>query len=152
VRTIGIRAKPSAFTFAIFDTTENRIVNVESVLVPAALNVPDALRYVRSTVLDILREYEATRGCIRVTEPSARSPDTRRIQMEGVIQESFASSSLGAYFVGHISSISARVGFPRSDFKLFVSGEKPFTEVENWDEFSPEERETIFAALGAVNA
>ncbi len=126
MRTIGIRAKPRAFTFAIFDTDENRVLNVEDVLIPEALHVPDALRYVRSTVLDLLREYQVTHGCIREAEPSAQAPNIRRIQIEGVIQESFASSALEAYFVGQISSISARLEIPRSDFKLYVSGEKTF--------------------------
>ena len=56
------------------------------------------------------------------------------------------------YFVGQISSISARIGFPRSDFKQFVAGEKNFDQVENWKGFEPEEREAILAALGARNA
>jgi hypothetical protein len=152
VRTIGIRARPSAFTFAIFDSEEDRVVNVESILIPEALDVPESLRYVRNTVLDLLREYRVTRGCIRETESSAQSPNVRRIQIEGVIQESFASSSLKAYFVGQISSISARVGIERSDFKILVSGEKAFPRISNWATFDAEEREAILAAVGAISA
>jgi hypothetical protein len=152
VRTIGIRAKPSAFTFAIFDVDANCVVNVETVLVPEALYVPDALRYVRSTVLDLLREYGITKGCIRAAEPSARAPNLRRIQIEGVIQESFASSTLQAYFVGHISSISSRLGIPRVDFKQYVSGERNYEPIENWTQLGLEDREAVLAAIGARNA
>lgn len=151
MRTIGIRAKPRAFTFAIFDTDENRVLNVEDVLIPEALHVPDALRYVRSTVLDLLREYRVTHGCIREAEPSAQAPNVRRIQVEGVIQESFASSTLKAYFVGQISSISARLEIPRSDFKLYVTGAKTFA-FGDWKELSPEGREAVLAAIGARRA
>jgi hypothetical protein len=152
LRTIGIRAKPAAFTFAVFDTSEGRIVNVETISIPQALYRPDALRYVRTTVLDLLREYGTTQGCIRETEPAAQAPSTARLQIEAVVQESFASSNLTKYFVGQISSISARVGIPRTDFKPLVSGEKVFDRVENWDEFSAEEREAILSAIGAANA
>lgn len=152
MRTIGIRAKPAAFTFAVFDSGENRFVNVETISIPQALYRPDALRYVRTTVLDVLREYSITQGCIRETEPAAQAVSIERVQIEAVIQESFASSNLKKYFVGQISSISARVGIPRTDFKLFVSGQKQFESVEAWAEFSDEEREAILSAIGAVNA
>jgi hypothetical protein len=141
-----------AFTFAIFDSGENRIVNVEVISIPRALHRPDALRYVRTTVLDILREYDITQGCVRETEPAAQAVNIDRVQIEAVIQESFASSNLRKYFIGQISSISARVGFPRTDFKLLVSGEKDFALVENWSQFSAEEREAILSAVGASNA
>jgi hypothetical protein len=152
VRTIGIRASPTAVTFAVFDADEDRVVNVETIQIPAALDVPDSLRYVRSTVLDLLREYGVTKACIRETEALAQTPDLRRVQIEAVIQESFASSTLRAYFVGQIASISARVGCERADFKLLVSGEKDFDPIENWGEFGKEEREAILAALGARDA
>lgn len=152
MRTIGIRARPAAFTFAVFDAGESRILNVETISIPQALYRPDALRYVRTTVLDLLREYGTTQGCIRETEPSAQAVSIERVQIEAVIQESFASSNLTKYFVGQISSITARVGIPRIDFKLLVSGEKVFDRVENWHEFSPEEREAILSAIGAANA
>jgi hypothetical protein len=152
MRTIGIRAKPAAFTFAVFDVSESRIVNVETISIPQALYRPDALRYVRTTVLDLLREYDATQGCIRETEPTAHATNIERVQIEAVVQESFASSNLTKYFVGQISSISARVGIPRTDFKLLVSGEKAFDRVKNWAQFSVEEREAILSAIGAANA
>jgi hypothetical protein len=55
--TIGIRAAPSAVTFAVIDTDKNVVINVEKIRIPAAFETPDALKYIRSTLLDILREY-----------------------------------------------------------------------------------------------
>ncbi len=109
MRTIGIRAAPSVVTFAVIDTDDNSVVNVEKIKIPAAFETPDALKYVRSNLLDILREYDVERAGIRVTESSADGTSVERIQIEGVIQEAFASSDLKAYYVGQISSISARV-------------------------------------------
>lgn len=107
--TIGIRAGPGAVTFAVIDTKDNSVINVEKIKIPAAFERPDALKYVRSNLLDILREYHVEQAGIRVTE-SVADASTERIQLEGVIQEAFASSELKAYYVGQISSISARLG------------------------------------------
>jgi Holliday junction resolvasome RuvABC endonuclease subunit len=151
MRTIGIRAAPSAVTFAVIDTDDNSVVNVEKIKIPAAFETPDALKYVRSNLLDILREYEVERAGIRVTESSADGTSVERIQIEGVIQEAFASSDLKAYYVGQISSISARVGIDRARFKPMVAGEDD-PGVENWDKMTKEAREAILCAIGAKNA
>jgi hypothetical protein len=150
MRTIGIRAAPKIVTFVIYDPDIPKIINVEDIKVPLAFTTPDALKYIRNNLLDILREYQVSRAGIRVTEPSAQKTSIERIQIEGVIQEAFASSSLGYYYVGQISSISARIGIQRSDFKKYIDGSLDFEEVENWNSFSPNQKEAVFCALGAV--
>ena len=89
VITIGIRAAPGAVTFAVIDTDDNSVINIEKIKIPAAFEPPDALKYVRSNLLDILREYHVERAGIRVTE-SVADGSTARIQLEGVVQEAFA--------------------------------------------------------------
>jgi hypothetical protein len=149
--TIGIRAAPKVVTFAVYDSESCEVINVEHIKIPAAFATPDALKYVRSNLLDVLREFNVSQAGIRAAEPSAQSPSIGRIQIEGVIQETFASSNLAAYYVGHISSISARIGIQRSEFKPLISGDGDFG-VENWDKMSSEEREAVLCAVGAVNA
>jgi hypothetical protein len=149
--TIGIRAAPRVVTFAVYDSESRGVVNVEEIKIPAAFSVPDALKYLRSNLLDILREFKIAKAGIRASEPNAQNPSIERIQIEGVIQETFASSDLEAYYVGHISSISARIGIQRTEFKPLVAGEKEF-DVENWDKMSSAEREAVLCAVGAVNA
>jgi len=148
--TIGIRVAPTAVTFAIYDSERASVINVEEIKIPAAFSTPEALKYVRSNLLDVLREYKVAKAGIRASEPSAQSISIERIQIEGVVQESFASSELTSYFVGHISSISSRLGIPRNDFKPFVSGEKEYP-IEKWAEMTQIEREAILCAIGAVN-
>jgi Holliday junction resolvasome RuvABC endonuclease subunit len=150
--TLGIRAKPDSITFAIIDIGVSNIVNVETVKIPKALPNPEALKYLRNTILDILREYKVERAGIRITESNAQQLNIRRLQIEGVIQEAFASSDLDAYFCGQISSISARLGFDRSYFKPYVDGDRRYEEVENWASLSKEEREAVLTALGAEHA
>jgi hypothetical protein len=74
------------------------------------------------------------------------------LQIEGVIQEAFASSSLESYYCGQISSISSRLGIERTNFKKFVSGELNYEAVENWSDLDSIQREATLAALGAINA
>jgi hypothetical protein len=149
MKSIGIRVSPSKITFVVFDKDSQSIVNVEALRIPIAFETPDALKYVRSNLLDILREYEVSYAGVRVTEPNAQSMNISRIQLEGVIQEAFASSQLKGYYVGQISSISARLGIPRTDFKLYVQGTKSWN-VEGWGSLDVEAREAMLCAIGAV--
>jgi hypothetical protein len=67
LQTIGIRAAPTVVTFAVYDSSNDEIINVEDILIPKAFAVPEALKYVRNNLLDVLREFEINRAGIRVT-------------------------------------------------------------------------------------
>jgi hypothetical protein len=149
--TIGIRAAPTAVTFVIYDSDAQQVINVEEIKIPAAFSTPEGLKYLRSNLLDVLREYKVVNAGIRVTEPTAQSPSIERAQIEGVIQEAFASSELAAYYVGQISSISKRIGIPRERFKPLVAGEEEY-DLENWGQMKKEQREAVLCAIGAVYA
>lgn len=149
--TIGIRVAPTFVVFAIFDTETSVVQTVEKIVVPAAFEPPDALKYVRSNLLDILREYEVEKAGLRTTEPSAQAKNIARIQLEGVILEAFASSDLKAYYIGHVSSIAAKVGIERNQFKPMIENRQS-PNIENWDAMKKEEREAILCAKGAEHA
>lgn len=151
MRTIGIRVAPKAVTFVVYDSEEDSVLNVEDIRIPIAFATPDALKYVRNNLLDILREYEIERAGIRVTEPSAQTTSIDRIQLEGVIQEAFASSNLLDYYVGQISSISKKLGIQRTDFKRYIEGELSW-DVENWEALNDKQREALLCAIGASRA
>jgi len=148
--TIGIRAAPKVVTFAIYDTDEEAILNVEEIKIPAAFDTPAALKYVRSNLLDVLREYQVERAGVRITEGTA-TPNVERVQIEGVIQEAFASSELQSYYVGQIASMAKRLGIERERIKPLVNGEEDIG-IENWKKMGKEEREAILCAIGAKNA
>lgn len=150
--TMGIRVKPGEVTFAVYDVGTQAIANVETIKIPKALPTPDALKYVRNNILDVIREYGIDRAGLRITESTAKSLNISRIEIEGVIKEAFASSTLQDYYCGQIATIAAKVGIPRAEFKPYVTGERNFERVENWEELSPEAREAVFAALGASHA
>ena len=147
--TIGIRAAPTEVTFAVFDSEARSVVNVERIVVPSAFHWPEALKYVRSNLLDVLREYRVERAGIRLTETNAQSLNIQRIQIEGVIQEAFASSDLSGYYEGAIATIAARVGMERAAFKKMVEGANDL-EIANWDAMDEKKREAILTAMGAA--
>ncbi|WP_298921735.1 hypothetical protein [uncultured Roseobacter sp.] len=146
--TIGIRARPSSVVYAVVDTADGNIVNLDEIVVPLAFDTPDALKYVRSNFLDIIREYDVQQAGIRATEPNSQRMNIQRLQIEGVIIEAFASSPLKGYYVGHISSIASRLGRTRTDLKPMIDGDIAF-DVDDWENMSKEEREAVLCALGA---
>ena len=152
MNTLGIRVKSSSVIIVIYDFEHNSIVNVEEIKIPKALSIPEALKYVRNTILDILREFQINKAGLRIVESYSQTLSLRRIEIEGVIQEAFASSMLAAYFCGQISTIAAKLKIPRADFKRYVDGVKDYEGVENWANHNKNEKEAILTALGAVNA
>lgn len=149
--TIGFRAGTKTVTFAVYNTIDQEVINIEDLRIPAAFAVPDALKYVRSNILDIMREYDVKQAGIRTTEPFAKTTREFRIQVEGVIQEAFASSSLERYFAGHMAIISTILNIDKTDFKPIVEGRNHF-DIEGWDLMTKEHREAVLSAIGAVNA
>lgn len=146
---IGLRVEPKKITFAIIDIEENEILNIEKLIVPISLDVPEQLKYIRLNLLDIIREYDVNVAGIRIIESNARTLNVERIQIEGVIQEAFASSSIEKYFIGQISSISAKLGFPRTDFKKYIDNTLQY-KIEGWENLRSEEKEALFVAIGAT--
>ena len=148
--TIGIRARPNNLIFAIFNSDQKNIVNVEEIKIPAAFTLPEGLKYIRNNLLDVLREFGVEKAGIRITESNSQKLSIERIQIEGVVQEAFASSTVQSCYVGRISTMAANLGIRREEFKPLISGEKD-PGVENWSAQSDIQREAILCAMGAVN-
>lgn len=145
---LGLRASPSEVTYTVFDDENSSIITIDEISVPKSMSTPEILKYIRFNILDIIREYSITKAGIRVTEPSSQTLSIDRIQIEGVIQEAFASSSLASYYVGHVSSISRRIDINRASFKPLVDGiETP--EIEGWQDLTKPQRESVLCAMGA---
>lgn len=152
MNTIGIRVEPTAITFVVYDNEEDLIINIEKIKVPRALSVPEALKYVRVNILDVLREYKINQAGVRITESNAQKPSIARIQIESVIIEAFASSTLVNYYCGQISNISRLLKIERADFKKYVEGKLDYSDVDNWSDLTKVEKEACLTAIGAVYA
>src|SRR5690554_210630 len=102
---IGFRASPSKVTFALFN--ENyELTMVDSINIPLALSVPDQLRFIRTTFLDIISEFQIKKAFVRVCEPNTQSKNISRMNIEGVLQELIAGASVEKYMSGQISKIT----------------------------------------------
>lgn len=150
---IGIRVNPNQVSYCILTGTpdEFEIKQIDKIVNPKSLEIPEQLKFIRSTIYDIINENQVKFACIRTTESNAQQISVPRIYMEGVIQELFASSTITKYFVGQISSISSKLGIERAEFKPFANAENIFLGIENWKQLSLEEREAFMASLSALN-
>ena len=68
MNTLGIRARPCSVIIAVYNTDNALIVNVEDVKIPKALSTPEALKYIRNSTLDILREFNIEKAGLRIVE------------------------------------------------------------------------------------
>lgn len=152
-KSIGIRVTPSTIYFSIISTDGKnlKIILVDKINNPKALKVPEQLKFLRNTLCDIINEFDIDKACIRITESIAQTPNILRIYIEGVIQELFASSTIKKYYIGQISSISSKLGFDKNQFKLYSEGKQSYLDMDKWNGFSLEERESIMSAISAIN-
>lgn len=149
MKTLGLRASPTEVTFCIYDTDTSTVLNVEEIKVPNALSTPEKLKYIRSTLLDVLREYDVQKAGIRLIEPQAQTSSIERIQIEGVIQETFASSMLLSYYQGAIVTIASKLKIPVRSMKPLIQGKEIFNDIDGWKTLTDKRRESILTAVGA---
>lgn len=152
LKSIGIRVTPKEVYYAIVEESGDdlELLTAGSVIVPPALELPDQLSFIRTTMLDIMDEYGVRRAGIRLTEYTARRTSKERLNLEGVVQELLSSSAVEQYFAGTIATIAAWLGeSDRSRVKGFFEGME-FMEMDSWTDYSRERRESIVTAVAAL--
>ena len=124
---------------------------MELIKVPQALDFPSRLKYIRNTVLDILQEYSIPFAGIRVVESNSKNISFERLQIEGVIQEAFASSSITSYFTGQMQSISRNISITTETYKeITTNRDSTFPILESWELCKDKDhKEAALVALGA---
>jgi len=153
MKVLGIRVEPKKTTFVVLEREGEHcsFINQECIKIPAALDFPEKLKYLRNCILDILREYSISVAGIRVAEGSAQNLDITRLHIEGVVQEAFSSSEVSNYFVGRKASIAARLGLNQTELGLIIKGDKEFGGMTNWEKLkNPCAREAALVAMGAI--
>ena len=123
---IGIRVTPSEVYYSIL-TEGFSIVTVSKVIIPKALEDPDKLTFIRTTFISIIDEYNIKNAGIKLIEYGVRNPSFFRINVEGIIQELFANSSIQKYFYGAIPKIASLIKEDKSNLKRYFKGELEFT-------------------------
>ena len=116
MRSIGLRVTPKEVFYSIIekDDKKEEILSISSIKVPKALDEPQQLENIRSLLITIIDQYKINRGAIKVIESNnaSRLSDSIifRLNIEGIIKEVFASSSIEKYLLGRATNVSAVFG------------------------------------------
>lgn len=158
--TIGLRVySNSKIYYCILEQDSGGDLNyldISHLNIPSSLQWPEALNYVRNTILDVLLQYRVDKAIIRICEFGTTLNGTliERSYVEGVLQEAIASSNVNKYLAGKIAEFSSLLGMQRENFKRYATAELAYTNIPpnfDWNKFSLEERETILTANAAIN-
>lgn len=149
---LGVRVSPKIIYFSVFDSIEEKIINIEKIIVPQMLIVPEKLKYIRNNILDLLREYNIQKAGIRICESNSQNIDIERLYLEGVIQETFASSQVDGYKTLRLSGIASYFGTTAAELKKYIEKKPNDTGIEiDVSNFSKEQIEAILVAIVAAN-
>lgn len=120
--------------------------------IPAALEIPEQLAFIRTNFLAIITQYDIKKAGLRITEAIAKNPMTYRMNIEGVLQELFANSSIEDYALINISKISSSLSKPKGVIKGYIEKEDVLEgyDEEEWNAFKTEERECILTAMAML--
>ena len=152
MRSIGFRAAPSGVTYAIVegDGSTFNIVELNSLPVPAAMLPPNQLHFLRTVLLDVMRDFKVVRAGLRLAERSIGSVDTFRVNVEGVLQELLASSQVQWYFTGRIDRLASLLNTERTSISRLIAGDDSPPYASDWASCSKETREAVLAACAAI--
>jgi hypothetical protein len=153
---IGFRVSPTKVTFALVRGTPQlgfTLVEASAVNIPPALETPRQLQFVRTTLLDVMDEYAVTRAGLRLAEGTAQQRNPFRLNLEGVVQELLASSSVERFVAGPIATIASFLGIRnRTLIKELIAGEQVPEYSLDWMSLSGDEREAVLMAVAAASA
>lgn len=153
VISIGLRVSPTKIYYAIVQSDGNmfEVLNKSHIIIPAALHIPEQLTFIRTTLISIISEYDVKRASLRISENTARTPSIFRINIEGVIQELFANSTIEKYVCCNIAKVAGILGESRTTIKKYFEGVENFAEIDEWTGISLELRESIVVATAAAD-
>lgn len=99
MKVLGIRVYGINCCFAIYDSEKKEIIT-EEIFAPLILEMPERLKYLRFSIIDILKQYNIEYAGIKIIEYGSFKQETmNRLYIEGVIQETFATSNLKEYYL-----------------------------------------------------
>jgi Holliday junction resolvasome RuvABC endonuclease subunit len=152
MRVLGIRVAPRCIYFCIIEEENGQIniLTVDTINVPVALDLPRCLSYIRTNVLSIIKEYGVKQAGLKMYEGNTQRVDTFRLNMEGVILELLADSSVEKYFQAYIKSIASRLESTPQEIKDMLSGNMVPFDIVDWEKYKKEHREAILTGLASL--
>lgn len=147
--TLGIRAEPKQVSFVVYCSDENRLLCVDKVTVPQALDTPEQLKYIRNNILDVLREYKVERAALRVAEGIAKNKSLPRYYLEAVIQEAFSSSNLSAFSIMRSSTIIKNLKINKKQYDQILDSSQKIKDIDN-SKFKKATNEALMVAIAVA--
>lgn len=148
---LGIRVTPKKIYFSIFDKHNNEFKNIEVIVVPQSLAMPEKLKYIRNNIFDLLREYHIQQAGIKITEANAQKMNIERLYIEGVIQETFASSEIESYKTLMLAGMASKLQTSAKELKKFIEKQDNQTEIQmNVTDYVKEEIESMIVAMAVA--
>lgn len=154
MNTIGLRVTPNEIYYAITSQEEETfdILKCSKLVIPVALNIPEQLAFIRTSLISIISEYKITHAGLRIAESNSQFDKKAifRLNVEGVIQEVFANSTIEKYACCNIAILSGLLEEDRTSIKKYMEKSKVkrevFAEINDWLSYKKEECETIVVA------
>jgi hypothetical protein len=93
MKSIGIRPHPEQYAYVILEGTQAnpRLIDKGIAKCPKAVSDAEMLRWVRQDVQELLTRHNVAEAGIKTVEGNARSKNTKRLHLEGVVVEGVAS-------------------------------------------------------------
>lgn len=153
MKSIGIRVSPAVVYFAVVQQEQHGFTFFnERIVVPKALDVPRQLAFIRTTLISVIAEYNIAYAGVKLTEGNAQRVSVPRLNLEGVVLELFANSSIEKYVAGTISSLTRLLSEESGVVKRYLDGDTFFQGIDGWNaNFKKEEREAIVTGVAALN-
>lgn len=148
MRILGVRAAPKVASFVVYCTEDLGLKCVDVINIPATLDTPEKLKYVRNNILDILNFYKVDIASIRVAESNSQNLNIDRLYVEAIIQEAFSSSLVKKYFTVRKTGIKSSLSLDENTYKNILKSHSSLKKLDNTS-FSPETNEALLAALTA---
>lgn len=148
MRILGVRAAPKVTSFVVYCTDESVLKCADVIKIPATLDTPEKLKYVRNNILDILNLYDIELASVRVTESNSENLSIDRLYIEAVIQEAFSSSNVRKYYTVRKSGMKSSLSLSETEYKEILKSHRNINGIDN-SEFTTETNEAVLAALSA---
>lgn len=154
MRTLGIRVEPKCVHYSVIESNGDSIIfkTVDSLTIPLALDTPRSLSFIRTSLISLIEEYEITKAGIKVLEGNTQSLNQSkfRLNVEGVIQELFANSTVNEYVCATKNSLASLLDANVDEITELIEGERNDFELESWESYQKIQREAIITAIATV--
>ena len=94
---IRIKISPEEIYYTISEHTQysKKILSSSKLIVPQALDTPDKLSFIRSTLISLINQYNVQRANLKIVKLDFKDEKTiDLIKLEGIVQELLSTSGV----------------------------------------------------------